>query len=58
MVKLPSGAKISSRKGEIVRGDDLLDLVKEKVMNIMEESEQVDEDNITSGKREDSSRCN
>ena len=46
MVRLPSGAKISSRKGEIVRGDDLLDLVKEEVMNIMEESEQVDEDNI------------
>jgi arginyl-tRNA synthetase len=48
MVRLPSGAKMSSRKGEIVRGDDLLDCVKEKVMDIVEESEQVDEDDILS----------
>ncbi len=46
MVRLPSGAKMSSRKGEIVRGDDLLDCVREKVIDIMEENEQVDEDNI------------
>jgi arginyl-tRNA synthetase len=46
MVRLPGKAKMSSRKGEIVRGDVLLDSVKEKVMNIMEDSEQVDEDNI------------
>jgi arginyl-tRNA synthetase len=46
MVRLPGKAKMSSRKGEIVRGDVLLDSVKEKVMNIMENSEQVDEDNI------------
>jgi arginyl-tRNA synthetase len=45
MVRLPGKAKMSSRKGEIVRGDVLLDSVKEKVMNIMEDSEQVDEDN-------------
>jgi arginyl-tRNA synthetase len=46
MVRLPGKAKMSSRKGTIVRGDDLLDSVKEKVMNIMEHSDQVDEDNI------------
>jgi arginyl-tRNA synthetase len=46
MVRLPGKAKMSSRKGEIVRGDVLLDSVKEKVMNIMEDSEQVEEDNI------------
>jgi arginyl-tRNA synthetase len=46
MVRLPGKAKMSSRKGAIVRGDDLLDSVKEKVMNIMEHSDQVDEDNI------------
>lgn len=46
MVKLPGKAKMSSRKGEIIRGDDLLDLVKERVIEIMEESEQVEEDNI------------
>ncbi len=46
MVRLPGKAKMSSRKGEIIRGDDLLDSVKEKVMNIMEHSDQVDEDNI------------
>jgi arginyl-tRNA synthetase len=46
MVRLPGKAKMSSRKGEIIRGDVLLDSVREKVMSIMEDSEQVDEDNI------------
>ena len=46
MVRLPGKAKMSSRKGEIIRGDDLLDSVKEKVINIMEHSDQVDEDDI------------
>jgi arginyl-tRNA synthetase len=42
MVRLPGKAKMSSRKGEIVRGDVLLDSVKEKVMNIMEDGEHID----------------
>jgi len=46
MVRLPGKAKMSSRKGEIVRGDALLDSVKEKVINVMEDNEHVDEDNM------------
>lgn len=46
MVRLPGKAKMSSRKGEIVRGDVLLDSVRDKVINIMEDNDHVDEDKI------------
>ncbi|HRY22248.1 MAG TPA: arginine--tRNA ligase [Candidatus Dojkabacteria bacterium] len=48
MVRLPGKAKMSSRKGEIVRGEVLLDSVKEKAIDIMEDNEEVDEDNMLS----------
>jgi arginyl-tRNA synthetase len=46
MVRLPGGEKMSSRKGGILSGDELLVRVKEKVMAIMEDSEQVEEDEL------------
>jgi arginyl-tRNA synthetase len=45
-VKLPGSSKMSSRKGQILAGDELLEEVKEKVVTIMEENEYMEEDGI------------
>jgi arginyl-tRNA synthetase len=45
-VRLPSASKMSSRKGEILAGDELIQEVKEKVVSVMEENEYIEENNI------------
>ncbi|MFA5622833.1 MAG: arginine--tRNA ligase [Candidatus Dojkabacteria bacterium] len=47
MVKLPGAEKMSSRKGQIVEGEWLLDETKRRVVDIMEESKQWDEREIS-----------
>jgi len=45
-VKLPGSGKMSSRKGEILAGDELIQEVKGRVMEVMEDNEYVGEVNL------------
>ncbi len=47
MVKLPGAEKMSSRKGQIIEGEWLLDETKKRVVDIMVESKQWDEREIS-----------
>lgn len=47
MVKLPGAEKMSSRKGQIIEGEWLLDETKKRVVGIMEESKQWNESEIS-----------
>ncbi|MDX9739340.1 MAG: arginine--tRNA ligase [Candidatus Dojkabacteria bacterium] len=47
MVKLPGAEKMSSRKGQIIEGEWLLDETKRRVVDIMEGSKQWDESEIS-----------
>ncbi len=45
-VRLPGSKKMSSRKGEILGGDTLIEEVRIKVIAIMEENDHIEEDDI------------
>jgi arginyl-tRNA synthetase len=46
MIRLPNLGKMSSRKGEILSGETLLELVKQRVIVIMKDSDQMEEEEI------------
>jgi arginyl-tRNA synthetase len=45
-IKLPGSTKMSSRKGDILAGDTLIEEVKNKVMAVMEDNEHIEDDDI------------